>query len=59
MSSLQPQQGWMGETFNYAYDHTQLPYRDMYGASTSHIQPHSRTVSRPRVNMACKHCRQR
>ncbi|SPO32391.1 uncharacterized protein UTRI_02948 [Ustilago trichophora] len=61
MSSIQPYQGgWMGEAFSYTYDHGQLPYRtDMYGASTSYVQPHSRTISRPRVNMACKHCRQR
>nr|QBH67454.1 C6 transcription factor [Ustilago esculenta] len=58
MSSVQPQHGWLGETFNYTHDSAQLPYRDVYGASQSYVQTQSRTNSRPRVNMACKHCRQ-
>lgn len=67
MSSLPTHNGWLGDTFSYAYDHAQFAPRDVYGASTSHSHPHShsqpppqsRSVSRPRVNMACKHCRQR
>nr|CDI55413.1 c6 transcription factor [Melanopsichium pennsylvanicum 4] len=57
----QPQHGWPGESFSYTYDdgHHHSAYRDTNGASTSYLEPNSRALSRPRVNMACKHCRQR
>lgn len=42
-----------------AYEHTHFSYTDVNGATTSYIQPHSRALLRPRVGMACQHCRHR
>ncbi|KAJ1603453.1 hypothetical protein NDA14_006796 [Ustilago hordei] len=47
--------------FHYGYDREEYPHyeqqHDNGGVMSPCVQPHSRTISRPRVGMACEHCR--
>ncbi|KAJ1586807.1 hypothetical protein NDA11_006072 [Ustilago hordei] len=49
--------------FHYGYDREEYPHyeqqHDNGGVMSPCVQPHSRTISRPRVGMACEHCRKR
>ncbi|KAJ1592131.1 hypothetical protein NDA12_005885 [Ustilago hordei] len=49
--------------FHYGYDREEYPHyeqqHDNGGVMSPCVQPHSRTISRPRVGMACEHCRKK
>ncbi|PWY98860.1 hypothetical protein BCV70DRAFT_218365 [Testicularia cyperi] len=59
MSSLQPPQGWLVDVISQSYPPMSHTYRDVYADHTAYQPEASRNASRPRVTMACKHCRQR
>ncbi|SOV08046.1 uncharacterized protein UDID_03948 [Ustilago sp. UG-2017a] len=47
--------------FHYGYDREEYPHyeqqHDNGGVTPPCVQPYSRTISRPRVGIACEHCR--